>query len=85
MKTTADKPDEKSFTLAISQSEMVALIKWHSSQARSISKKFGQAVLTIQAKSIFGRSADVMALKKHCQAEIEKHGLRAKGLISLLK
>lgn len=79
----SDKP--KTYTLEISQAELVALVKWNMTQARSVSKRFGQEVLKIQARSLFGSSRAVMEFKKVCQDKILEHGQRANGLASLLK
>ena len=76
---------EKTLTLEITEREACVLVKWHASQVKLIAKKFGEAVLKVSAQSVFGSPREIAALKKVCDEEIQKHSLRAKGIISLLK
>jgi hypothetical protein len=82
---TNSNDKEPAFSIQLSKAEIIALIKWHTAESRAISKRFGQAVFKMQTKTTFGSSRDVMMLKRVCQDEIEKHHVRAKGLLALIQ
>ena len=76
---------ERPFTIAISQAELVALVKWNTAQAKRVVKVFGQEALKASATSIFPQGTKLATIKTVCLGELEKHTTRAKGLASLLK
>lgn len=84
MKDLIPKTD-RPYNVALSQAEVVALVKWNIAQAKRVTKIFGQEVLKTQATSAFPTRAKVDALRKVCQAKMEEHGQRARGLASILK
>jgi hypothetical protein len=73
------------FTLEISQAELVALIKWHGTQVKSIAKKFGKVATDDHIFSKAPSARDLKILHDVTKGAMEKHINRARGLASLLK
>ncbi|MCX6896283.1 MAG: hypothetical protein NTZ16_12460 [Verrucomicrobia bacterium] len=76
---------ERPFTIAISQAELIALVKWNAAQAKRVVKIFGQESLKVSATSIFPQGTKLATMKAVCLGELDKYTTRAKGLASLLK
>jgi hypothetical protein len=76
--------EERPFQIALSLPEVCALIKWHSSQARAVARKLGQAQMTLQANGLTASGKNLKALHDAAKSRIDFHVGRGKGLLSLL-
>lgn len=85
MKASCQEPAERNLTLAVSEAEVVALVKFHCAQAKAITKRFGKAALELRASSLLPSGRQLEKLAVVARAQQEAHIARAKGLASLLK
>jgi len=77
--------EDRPYTVALSNEEVVALVRWHTIQMRKISNALGKAQLTIQSKSLFPSGRELKKLHDEAKALVEQHSQRARGLLSIVK
>lgn len=84
IKSTAAEPAERAFTVALSAAELIAVIKWHSTQAARIPKALGQASLELQAASPLPSGRRLRELHDIAKEQLTAHATRARELMALL-
>ena len=76
--------EDRPYTVALSSDEIVALVRYHSSCAKKVAKRFGDVSLQTRANSFFGSGKKLKALAGEARRLINLHSARAKGLFSVL-
>ena len=83
MKISCHEPAERPFTVALSHAEVVALAKYHVSQARGIPKRLGSASMELLTMSpLNGRG--VKRLHDVAKQQLEAHAQRTEQLMKIL-
>ena len=73
-----------SYCLSLTHNEMVALIKYHAAQVRSIPKKVGKISMQLAAESPTLKMKELKDLHDDAAGLVAHHMKRAKGILSLL-
>ena len=73
------------YTIALSHNEVIALVKYHTAQAKALPKKVGAISMSL-AKENGGtpKALDIKALHKEAKEILDFHTGRARGLLSIL-
>lgn len=81
---SAVEPAERPLTVALSDTEVMALVNWHINMSNRTIKVVGKKLLTLRAKSLFPTKRESDALIQFGREQCEAHLQRAKGLQSIL-
>ena len=84
-KVSLQEPADREFTVALSHAEMIALVKWHTSQVRATTKRFGSAALDMQRFNVIPSGANLKSLHDVAKSQIVNHTSRARELRAVLK
>lgn len=76
---------DQNFALLLSREEVIALIKFHTSSAKRVPKRFGDAVLKLQAGSALPQGRALKVLKEAAEEAITKHSTRARMLLAAIE
>lgn len=81
---TTPQEEDRPFSIALSREEVIALVKYHSSCARRVPKRFGEAAAKLTRGTFFPKSRELKVLSEVAEDALKKHTTRAKGLLSIL-
>ncbi len=84
-KFTKAEPAARVLTLSLSIAEAIALAQYHSREAKSSAKRYGQAALKLSAMSAMPQRHQHDALFEAAQANMAAHGARCTEIINLAK
>ena len=85
MKYSTNEPAERPYQVALSAAEVVALVNYHAGHAKKIPKDLGKALLNKSITAFVTTSRDRKILIDDCEAQVNAHLNRGKGLLSFLK
>jgi hypothetical protein len=85
LKASKQEPARRVVTITLSISEALALVHWHTREAKATSKRFGQAALELQASSPLACGRQLKQLSDAAQANIKAHGERAQEILNKTK
>jgi hypothetical protein len=75
--------DDRPFSVALSQQEVIVLVKWHTAQAKRIPQIAGKAAMNLMTGCPL-KARDSRTLFEEAGKILARHTTRARGLLSIL-